>query len=280
MRIYCALIIMLFSLNAQADEEVVWAIANWPPYFIRDGEFINQGAGDLFTDYFIDHLGGFKHKKVHMTWTRADKEAKRGNTICMTNRFLTQERKQYLNFTKPYSVSLSLKIVMLKETHQKLGQPKVLSIKKINETYQLSGLLTSNRSFGSTLDAVLEKYRHQPQLKRVQASSSQLLNMLQLNRMDYFIEYPLNVNYLIQAGGFDPEQFVSVDIGESAAYVSSWISCSKTELSVRVVEQLNKTIDREKMNPVYWKRVSHWLSENDALKLRDYYLNHFLVENQ
>lgn len=275
-RTLCTVVLTVISLAANAKDTVIWAVTDWPPYFITEGDLKGKGAGDRFTDYFISRLPEFEHKKNHMSFSRVDKEAKLGRTTCMTNRFYTEERAKHSVFTKPYAISLSLKIVLLKDTFLRLREPEQLSIQSINENYMLNGVLELGRSYGATLDPLLEQYLVDPNLTKRRANTGQLLDMLQLKRMDYFIEYPLNFNYMIQTKNLDPDKFVNVEISESPPYVLIWMSCSKTDLGRAVVERLNKVIDAEIATPDYWQRIAYWLSDKDAKMLERHYRENLL----
>lgn len=274
----CAVVLVAISSSANAKETIIWALVDWPPYFITQGEFQGQGVGDRFTDYFISRLPGFEHDKKEMTLARVDKEAQLGRTTCMTNRFYTEERAKHSYYTKPYSMSLSLKIILMEDTHRRIRRPSELSVEVVNEGFMLNGALEFGRSYGADLDPLLEQYLSSPLLSERRTTSAQLLDMLQLKRLDYFIEYPLNFTYLTQTRSLDPGKFVNVEISESPAYVLSWVSCSKTELGRKVVEQLNSVIDAEKAKPEYLELVTHWLPEPDAQKLERYYREEILSE--
>ena len=173
---------------------------------------------------------------------RARAWVKKANNACIPWLKKTKARQQDFLFSLPYMLEEPLQLVLLQNSPaqqklQQLSQP--VSIKQLLSTSQSLLLgIEQNRSYGETLDQLLQQQQHNRALYLRTSSSedvSSMVPMLQRRFVDALIEYP----QIARRSGL-PLVFYPIAEAEPVNLVH--FACSKGEQGRRVVDTLNQII--------------------------------------
>ncbi|MGB1239211.1 MAG: TIGR02285 family protein [Pseudomonadales bacterium] len=230
------------STIARADNQIIWQSIHFPPLTILRGEDKGQGQLDRFFPYLQQQLSQYQHQNVEMNWARTFKAIGKGDHICSTMVFKSAEREAIAKFTVPVAVALPIRVIMSKENLARLGATTSYSLVELMADKRFAGSLVNDRSYTPAIDKLLAEHEAVSNLSRKSIVSKSLLTMLKLGRVDYMLEYPATVSYLMKEDSQFKEAFSSVAIEEIPAFTLTYLACPNSPWGKQVVADINTVI--------------------------------------
>lgn len=156
----CLSLIFSCTLPAtlRAKEQITWMEAVAPPFFIHDGELRGQGYQDIIQDIVIENLPQYEHHHMKANISRHYQQWKQGEKSCAIAMFKTPERETFAYFSIPSVFTLPTVLIIHKENFKKLGGQKNVSLQKLLESGSFVLGRSNNRSYGLTVDTILNQY--------------------------------------------------------------------------------------------------------------------------
>ncbi len=267
----CFMFIFFFGVQfqnlAMAGEKITWYIKGFPPAFILDGEYKDQG----FADYLIKHLEAampdYDHDSVETNLKRTLQSLKTGEHCCYPALLRTPERDQLAYFSA-YIWLTPLQLIFNKSTAEKLklipGQK--VSLEQILKNKDLSVILDVKRRFTKNIDVLVKRYASEPNIKPLvvtPGSSWASFKMVAEGHADYMIEYPWGAPIFLKENGLPEDALVSVQIQELGKKVVghvAHVACPRTEWGSRVIHEIDDAIQKMANEPAYRHAMQKWLN--------------------
>lgn len=259
-----------------AKDTITWMKYVWAPIYIQQGPFQGQGNADAILKFLQDSLPEYEHKAVLANPARAIGEMREGKPVCMVGTLKTAEREEFLYFSIPIGITLPNAILIKKSNVERFGTAESLSLAHVLQQKQWVGGVVKGRSYTPAVDAILNQHKGQSNLFEFPGiDAAGLLQMLQLDRVHYVIEYPWVAEFLAKSLE-NRETFASIAIQEIEPYGMGQMACAKTPLGRQIVDRVNAILKKARPTPQYREFVERWNSEGDLVRIRKFYDDVFL----
>ena len=150
------------AANAPVKPRIYWVQLDFPPYYIKTSqEGRDESVALLLERYVPDYE--FRRLSVPASRLMKSLDDANGSNVCVVSLYKTPEREQRLLFSKhPATFGLPIELITRTELVESLAP------QKIGERYQLAQIvqkspkrvgITASRSFGSSLDELLQDSR-------------------------------------------------------------------------------------------------------------------------
>ena len=252
------MLLTLIAVRVTAKETITWMVVDWPPLMILEGDDKGKGLADVFLTLYQQNLPQYKHHNMMMNFARYWHGAKNGEPICNLLTLKNQGREDYMHFSIPAAMTLPNSIIMKQENIAKLGNPKSYSLAKLMVDKQFIGILESGRSYSQQIDVLLNEHQASSNLIRGVNSARQLIQMLELGRIEYIIEYPYIADYLRSQYTKQTQQFGSIGIDEIPPYYLTYVACPKTDWGKNVIDSVNQMLLKIRPTPEYHAANERW----------------------
>ncbi len=268
------ILVSLFIHQAQAnnsDKQINWNQSDWPPFMISKGQNAGQGQLDKLWALIIREMPDYQHHKVVMNWSRIYKTMQSGEPLCNISAYKTKERETFAYFSRANNLILPHAVIIRKSDWVKLGSPKSYDLNKLLLNNNWVGQVESLRSYGLEIDKLIKQNTSNISFSTAQAN--RLIKMLINNRIDYFIEYPLIVDYVYQQEFSQPsdEELVYLKINEAPQYLLGYTACTKSPWGKKVIESVDIAIEKLISTPGYQSALSAWLSNASQAEYQQLY---------
>jgi len=231
------LFFLLVYSTISANETITWGVFHRPPSIdISDISNPSGYSGELLK-IMQANMSKYDFRYQDMKMLRILKAIKDKEKVCNNFLYKNPQREEFAYFSLPLRINLPLRIVMRQELFKKLGSPKSLSIKNILKQNRLNIIIENGRSY-SKIDNILSTHKGTNLLKEV-ITSKQLLEMLNLNRVDMVIEYS---DVVTNHRKEDIDNFAFVSIKEMPKYGFSHAVCPKNEWGKMVINDINNAL--------------------------------------
>ncbi|MBF0398920.1 MAG: transporter substrate-binding domain-containing protein [Desulfobacterales bacterium] len=204
-----------------------------------------------------------------MSTLRFMHEAKAKKNMCRSFFARTKEREEVVYFSIPSMVYLGNSIIFRRNTYEELGHPSIISFEEFMKKTKYRGAVF-DRFYGTKIDNIILKFgmMHNIQVRFGDVSNN--LKMLISGRIDYIIEFPSVINYLLKNYRLNIEDFISVPLKESENIVTC-ISCTKNEWGKNIISRVNEILIREIPTKRYQDIVLMWSNKKEEDELIKYY---------
>jgi uncharacterized protein (TIGR02285 family) len=269
---YSCLVSVCITHAIANDNEITWLITNWPPWMILEGDDRGTGRFNHILALAQKKLSQYRHLEVKMNWRRVWFEISQGKHICNIFAYKTDEREKIAYFSEPHTFVLPNAIIMKHHNIQKMGNPTSYSIVSLLKDNRFNGIIERTRSFSFKLDGILEKHLPGSNLIRKSAKPESLIKMVDANRIDYTIEYPIVASYFDQKVCLNKGFLSSILIEELPLYNTVCVACPKNEWGKKVINRWNNVFRKLKRTDRYRKITE--MGHNDERELsmiREYY---------
>ncbi len=268
-----------FPIVLHAEDKIIWATPNWPPFHIVEGANKGKGISDAFIDYLQEKLKDYNHKIRQMNFARYHQSAQNGQKMCMVCLLKNPEREKVMHYSIPMMLSLAQSIVIKKSILTAyLGNPDEISLEELLNNPKLWVIFEKGRSYGK-IDSLIQKYEHRNTVKIAPNKATSLFQMMLLDRVHYMIEYPYAIANMKHEYGNDVE-IVTLRIKELPPYVVAYATCSKTEWGKMVIEKINRITQTQKHTSEYQelfrKRMEVCLDKKGRQRHKKLYYDVFL----
>jgi len=276
------ILLTLLTLPAPglAKDSVTWMEASMPPYFIKDGANQGKGYGDEITRILQDNLPQYTHEHVTTNIPRHFYKFKQGEMVCSAGLYRTPEREEFMYFSIPSFLTLPAVIIVKKENLAAFDHRTSVSLDQILRNQRLMIGLSKDRSFGTTLDAILNHAKGQKNIVEISGPelSLNLFKMLMLGRLDGVIGLPEEELYQAEQMGIR-DQLMTVIIEENQQGYEGWYSsvgCSKNEWGKKIIAEINRVLLAQRPSKPYRSAYERWLDPISAENYRKVYREVFL----
>ncbi len=205
---------------------------------------------------------------------------------CAPNRIKTPQRLKDNIYSLPLNIYLGLQLYYKKGTGSSIFPTSALDTNKQLKT--LASLFTGKashtlginegRSFGVFLDAqiaALEK--HNRVIRSGIESTSSLVKMLLMDRIDYTIEYPVNVQRLLKETKTNIA-LESVKIAGAPDYIIGYVACSKGVVGEQIIKDINNALVKLHHNDEFYQAHTRYLDKSDIANFNRAYREVFQVD--
>ncbi|MCA1931377.1 TIGR02285 family protein [Rheinheimera sp.] len=266
----CILLILLaFDLSAQPVMQ--WYTSHWPPYRISEGPYAGQGSFDLMLSQLVSALPQYKHQINQIHLARIVKvSATSSEDHCTFGLRYTPERDKRTYFSQPAGMLPNLAINSLQQNDRlsTFSPDQAIQMNQLVKDPDLLGLIENDRAYPAAIAAQINK-----EGSNLGGSSMSTLNPAQLlaaKRVDYVVDYPNRLRYFsIEAGQDVKLEFRP--IAEIPSYSYTYVSCSKTGTGKRWISDIDKALNKLKLQPEYKRAMYRWFSEQEQQLLEPHY---------
>jgi uncharacterized protein (TIGR02285 family) len=274
-----ALIVYCFINNGPlyADESIRWAVLDFPPFHIVDGEFKGKGIADGVMWLLQENLKEYKHDIFQGNAKRVLFEMQRGENVCNATMIKNPKREALFIFSLPSIIHPANRIIIKQENFKKFGNKKELQLRTLLSNTQIKCGIHKGRSYGPQIDEILKESMNNSNIYAGSTSnlSYSCLQMLARGRIDFFIDFISNVNYLQRIHDIQGK-FISIGIKEAPQYVLSHVACSKGETGYQIISKVNKILGEQRVQKKYQKILESWLDKNSINLIQHNYQRNFL----
>lgn len=275
MKAVCLAMVMalLFTAPVNAEkEELRWAAVHWPPWMILEGPDKGQGIIDGLMAQMSAQLPQYQHIQEPINWGRYWLEASKGTHICNMMSQKTPEREKLAYFSTPSGVYRHIALIIRTDDLDDWGNPEAISLASVMQNPKIKGIVESARSYGPLIDRVLKQQQNSNLESRALPPGS-IIEMLQLGRIDYTIEFPAVVKYLDSKNDSNVG-LVSIPIQEMPKYGVSYMACPRNEWGKKVIEYLNQLLAEQRKDPeLFNKLLSQHYSPAEIEELKRFYMS-------
>jgi uncharacterized protein (TIGR02285 family) len=250
------LILMLFS-GFTSGQPLLWLYPDEPPQSYRSQQ---QPAGYTFAilELLLQPLQQYQHQTIPTgNYARLFKELEKDQPACALGIIHTPERAQTLLFSqRPVFLFFNVQVVMHNSLYQQLHQPPTIALTELlRQRYKVG--ISAGRRYTAELEHLLHPYRDHQLLQLAQGNvHSSLLQLINLERLDYTLEYPEMLFYIRQQQPELVANLTSIPIKETDAFGVSWLACNDTELTREIMPLLNQQLASIRSLPAYYQLLA------------------------
>jgi uncharacterized protein (TIGR02285 family) len=258
-----ALVCLLASPSkAWAEDLVRWVKLDFAPFEINTPPDAGLGVIDQFKtelqkimpQYHYRHSGVVNQDRLMLRFEQ--------ETICHGALIKTPqiEKVTYMSI----GIGLMPTHAIITPAHNKhaFAQQKSTSLRLLLENLSLVAAVPS-RTFGPVIDSITASYSEQSNLYFRQAVDMHgLFEMLFKQRFDYTVGYPAEAMYWNRQNPDKPLAIIGIEeLAEK--YVIGRVACSKTELGRKIINDVNKSLEKHRFSENYISTVFlPWLPED------------------
>ena len=240
----CSLFLSLASL-AETKEKIIWYKPNWPPYYMPTGSQVGEGHIDKLLDILQKQFPNIQFESSYYPLTSLKEMRERRPNTCNVSHLRTKDREKVAYFTAFYIQPPPQLVFRKSDWKEKLYEAKVVSLAQTLTDTKMHGGFSEERSYGANLDPLIKAKAKSSQIEMIPGASdsTSVLNMISADKIDYSIEYPEVVEYLLKnklANG----NFALTEVEEQREPVVVHIACSKTDWGRKTILQLDAEIGR------------------------------------
>lgn len=236
------LVFSLLTLGAglrAEPQEIIWGTSPWPGLVnLRDGQPHSGIIVDLLQQV-TERLPQYRHRLQLVNLSRGLEQLKQPAITCLLPTIRTPERDQLGHYVGLF-VAMPHQLLIRSRDQARLaaGQNEV-SLRALLQDTRLRGGLIQDRSYGPSLDPLLNDPAVQTRLLRIQTSSAgnNLFDMLEHGRIDYLLEYAEVTQFVQQQGG--ASDLTLLPLQEASTPVVSGIYCSRTPAGAKVIREID-----------------------------------------
>lgn len=267
-----------FSNTCLAKDSIIWGIDWSPPINTADISQSGGISGEIL-GVLERGLPEYTHDHQEMNLLRIMSSLEEQKNVCCNYLFKNPEREKKGYFSLPLRINLPLRIIMRKDAFDDMGQPAVLSIMTLLRDTELRCVFEKGRSY-SLLDPIIQQFSKRSNTKVEVINSTQLLKMLDSNRIDFLIDYSYAVSNNSHATQqYNDDQIVFVPIEEIFEYAYSYVICPKNDWGMRVIKDVNRVLRQEVPNESYLEILkSPFKLKQEQLEIDKIYNVHLLKE--
>lgn len=237
--------VSLFSM----DMTIIWTIVDYPPFFIHEGDLESNGVFDQAIKSIQEDLSDFEHHLLKANMERSLWGARNEENYCITGLFKTEEREEYLYYSKPFFYTINNGIIV-RESEIESFRPYL----NIDGEIVLSRLLED----GKMKIGVQEGFKYSRVIDTLLADSSSLierpandglinlLKMISLGRIDGTIGYDYVLNYLLMnnkiTGNYRYYNFYE---SREELYIPVHFAVPKNEWGDHLIRKINSIIENK-----------------------------------
>ncbi|WP_409768269.1 hypothetical protein [Ferrovibrio sp.] len=230
-------LLALLPVSAQAKDALIWLKTEWPPVFAARGD----GFGDQALTWLIDRLPDYEHSVQSLPLARLLKTLdNRDATICASGLARNPTREQRYLISRDFMHMPALALVVRADAVDAFARYRRadggVEMRQLLAQDGLKGGINDNRSYGATLDAMLQG----APLVRL-SKTSNMVSMLAARRLDWVLLYPFEATRQSRQETPAPE-IAGLPIAEIPGLIEGGITCNRTAGGQRVIAEIDRLI--------------------------------------
>lgn len=243
------LFLLIFTTSLLYAQTIVWNSVEFPPSLITQGELKDKGYSDNARVVVAKTLKQYNHELIYANSARIINNLKQKENNCFAGLNKNPDRENFILFSEPFMYSLPNELIIKKENLHKfqkfMNKDGVVDLELLLKDKTMKLLYTKERAYSKFIDKLLRKYENQENIIYRPASdlTKGFLKMLDLNRADYIIEYPVMVKYNSKSDN----EYASLAIKNANKIFPVYIGCSKTKVGEDVIRSMNEVIKENEL---------------------------------
>jgi uncharacterized protein (TIGR02285 family) len=251
-----------------ADPEITWYHFNLPPLYILDGPQKGEGIVDqaLFK-HLIPGMPGYQHKVIEAPLQRLEQMIKIQPNACALGLLKNPEREQIMHFSAPFLAQIPPGVLLRRSDTERvkpyLDANGKLSLAKLLADGGMTVGISSARSYGATIDSLLNPYKGKPNLV-VNATPSPVRSLLQmtvLGRIDAVPGFPYEAAYYGIDTGDGDKALRFYPLSEQPDYILGYAACSRSEFGAAAIRKIDAALHQRGVLDVIAGYYETWLDE-------------------
>lgn len=238
-RLYAFLLglLVLLPVGAQAKETLIWLKTEWPPVFTARGD----GFGDQALSWLMDRLPDYEHSVQNLPLARLLKTLENQEaTVCASGLARNPAREQQYLISRDFMHMPALALVVRADAVDAFARYRRadggVEMRRLLTQDDLKGAINDNRSYGTSLDAMLQG----APLVRL-SKTSNMVSMLAARRFDWVLLYPFEATRQSRQETPAPE-IVGLPIAEIPGLIEGGITCNRTTGGRQVIAEIDRLI--------------------------------------
>ena len=262
------------SSAEDAKDRILWGVRHFPPLYILEGEYKDQGIADQMLKIIFRNLPEYEHIKVVANNKRSEYQIKMGKHFAKLAMLKRADREKYMYYSIPHYISPSHRLIL-----RKVALPKIQDIISTNNEVSLESLLKIpdikigvelGRSVGKELDKIINRHKGQRNITVIASPNTEkTIRMLTDGGIECIIEYPAVVTFILKKDTQKMDQLTSLNIKEKEPWVVLYAVAPKNEWGQTLIKKLNVIFKREMPKKEYRSLIEQWLDESsiDAFRV-------------
>lgn len=266
------LLLFLFSLSGQAiagDTVIHWLMSDLAPFRILSGPAQGQGSSDLMEKMLMARLPQYQHRSRFVSFER--REILHGDASSLNCSFgilSNPKRQQQMLMSIPAGMVMpvALTTVANSKLDHELQTTPVVDLVQLVHRQQYFGLLESGRAYPSLIEQA--KAIPNSLLGDHSAIEQNPVDLLLAGRVDYLLEYPHRVNYLLNSSKLPTAQLHFYLLAGDDKFQTTYVACSKHPTAPQVIKDINQQLVTLWGNPDYQQKMLSWHDDQSKLALQ------------
>lgn len=247
------------AASPQPQPSIDWAKNDAPPFYINaNGDA--RGFADGVQEQLQQVLPQFSHRTVHMPLPRLNDFWQKGENYCFAS-MIYKPASNSSNFilSRPNVYYAPHGVITRKDFAPTANKTQVLLSSLLTQPQLVLGMI-GNRAFGTTVDNLLAQHQQTTErfVRRDRDGVRSLLNMLKLDRIDYFLDYAFVFQYYNQQQEFAGNlRFVALEETDEEGILGA-IGCTNNPWGRAMIAHINQGLETLLRTPRYREYVSRW----------------------
>ncbi len=272
-----AVMLALCAAGQAAAASVVWYVFNLPPFYITEGPRKGEGFLDLaLRRQLLPGLGQHAHKVEVLPLARVDLQMTLQPNACVLGMLKSPERERSMAFSEPFMAFLPPGVLVrtgdVKHLARHISADGKLSFKQVLAEQALSVGVSSGRSYGAVIDALLAPHRGSSKLfvNATSAPASSLLQMQMLGRVDIVPGFPHELRHLADGDRAMLDGLRFLRLQEQPDVVHGRVSCAKGPQGAAMLRDAYAVLSRPEVHDALAAYYSSWLDEPSRAIMRKF----------
>lgn len=268
------LIILFFGLSGHAvaaDPVIYWLMSDLAPFRILSGPAQGQGSSDLMEKMLMAQLPQYQHRSRFVSFER--REILHGDAsklYCSFGILSNPKRQQQMLLSLPAGVVMPVALAAVANSpldrQLQAQQIPVVDLQQLVSRKQFLGLLESGRGYPQLIDQA--KAIPGGLLGDHSAIDQNPVDLLLAGRVDYLLEYPHRVNYLLNSSKQPTARLHFYLLAGDDNFQTTYVACSKHPAAPKLIDDINQQLVELWANPVYQQKMLSWHDDKSKLALQ------------
>lgn len=265
------LILFFTGLSGQAiatEPVIYWLMSDLAPFRIISGPAQGQGSSDLMEKMLIAELPQYQHRSRFVSFEK--REVLHGDAsalYCSFGILSNPKRQQQMLMSLPAGVVMPVALATVADSKldQELHAHQSVDLAQLVRRQQYFGLLESGRGYPQLIDQA--KAIPNSRLGEHSAIDQNPVDLLLAGRVDYLLEYPHRVNYLLNSSKQPRAKLNFYLLAGDDNFQTTYVACSKHLKAPQLIADINQLLVKLWANAEYQQKMLSWHDEKSKLAL-------------
>lgn len=260
----CATILFPHPKPVLAEEMPVtlsWPFFSLPPLFIQDQSGKSGGFGPEIMALIQKGLPDFTHTSQIAPPERMLLEAQKNKSIVLTGLLKTPEREKYLVYTAlPCRLMFNMRLIIRRADMERIAPKGIASFTALLDDHDLTGGFAAELFHGK-FQPLIDEHHDRATFLPVQGSTPlrQLMDMLRLGRIDWFLFDPLTVKHVVEAMDLSGSVASIPCIEAPAEVFAGYLACPNTSWGRALVKRMDAILAEEILSGQLRSLLAPWI---------------------